>query len=202
MASVLDWLFPPIRRRVLALLLGRPEKRWHLRELSREAGFAVGTVRREVNGLAGTGLLLRQKEGNRVYYQANRDSPVFQELSGLLRKTAALADVLRDALVPLGEHIGAAFVYGSFASGTPGLLSDVDLMVIGEATFSEVVSALAPAQMTLSREVNPTVYPPKEFVSRVASGDHFVTSVLAGPKLFLIGSEHDLEQLAGQRLAD
>jgi DNA-binding transcriptional ArsR family regulator len=200
--QVQDWLFPRVRRAVLTLLMMNPDKRWHLREIARRTGGAVGTVRRELKGLADCGIVTESRDGNRTYYQANTQCPIYPELAGLIRKTSGLADVLRAALVELGERIEVAFVYGSQATQKAGPGSDVDLMVIGDVGFAELVSTLAQAQNALGREINPTVYSAAEFRRKTASGHHFVQSVLKTPKIFLIGDAHEFGRLAAERLAD
>ncbi len=192
---MIDWLFPQVRKNVLALLLMAPERRWHLRDVVRRTGGAVGTVRRELKGLAECGILLETRDGNRTYYQANRRCPAFPELSSLIRKTAGLADRLAEALSPLSDRIDVAFVYGSQANGQAGPESDIDVMVIGKAGFAEVVSAMGEAQELIGREVNPTVYSRVEFRSKLASEHHFVTAVMKAPKVFLIGGEDELDRL-------
>ncbi len=198
----IDWLFPEVRKQVLALLLGDPDQRWHLRDVARRTGRALGNVRRELAGLTQAGILTRARDGNRTYYQANRSCPFLPELSGLLRKTAGLADVLREALAPLADKIQVAFVHGSHASGTAAAASDVDVLIVGDVAFGNVVSALAPAQDRLGREVNPSVYPPGEFERKTGEGNHFLDTVLGREKIFLVGDEHVLEGLAPRRLAD
>lgn len=89
------------------------------------------SLHRELRTLADAGLLVRQEVSRQVHYRANGASPVFAELADLLRKTSGLADVLRDALEPLGGKIAMAFVYSSMAAGTERATSDVDVMVIG-----------------------------------------------------------------------
>ena len=191
----IDWLFPPARKKILSLLMGHPGARWHLRNIARQTGLALGTVRRELTGLGQAEIILVAKDGNRVYYQANRGSPLFPELSGLIQKTVGLADVLREALEPLAKKIDLAFVYGSQASGEMRASSDVDVLVVGEISFAEVAGALSKIQDRVSREVNPTVYPQKEFAEKLRTGHHFLKTVLASSKLFLIGDEHELEKL-------
>jgi uncharacterized protein len=199
--QIQDWLFPRVRRAVLTLLLMDANKRWHLREVVRRTACAIGTVRRELKGLVACGIALETRDGNRTYYQANSQCPAYGELSGLVRKTCGLADVLRMAMAELGERVKVAFVYGSQARQQADSASDVDLMVIGDVGFAEVVSALAGAQDALSREINPTVYAVEEFRSKVSSGHHFVRSVLKDRKIFLIGDADELGRLARQRLA-
>ncbi|HUT60182.1 MAG TPA: hypothetical protein VNA25_20235 [Phycisphaerae bacterium] len=202
MKTAIDWLFPPVRKRVLALLLGRPDARWHLRDVGRQTSLALGTVRRELAGLVQAEVITATKDGNRIYYQANRASPLFPELAGLLRKTAGLADVLREALSPLAGRITVAFLHGSQVGDRAAAASDVDVMVVGEVTFGEVVSAFSPHQDRLGREINPTVYPKGEFRRKIAAGHHFLLTVLESPKVFLLGDEHDLAEVAGRRSAE
>ena len=181
---------------MLTLLLMNPARRWHLREVVRRTGCAIGTVRRELAGLVTCGVLTAARDGNRIYYQASQECPIYAELMSIIRKTSGLADVLRPALEGLGEGVEIAFIYGSQARHEAGTGSDVDLMVIGEADFGEVVAALGKVQDALGREVNPTVYPPPEFREKVSSGHPFLKTVLEEPKIFLIGSDHELGRLA------
>lgn len=195
-------LFGVYRRAVLARLLLRPEESLHLRELARDIGKPPGTLLRELNLLAEAGVLLRSRLGNQVRFQANTACPIYEELRGILKKTFGLADVLRTALAPLTARIDFAFVFGSLASGGERPGSDVDLMIIGSLSFAEAVRALAPAQAALRREVNPVIYPALEWSRRIAAGEPFLTRVLAEPKLFIIGAEHDLAKPAAHRKAE
>ncbi|MGC8723792.1 MAG: nucleotidyltransferase domain-containing protein [Acidobacteriota bacterium] len=194
-------LFGKTRRAVLALTFGRPEEAFYVRQVARYAATGNGVVQRELEQLAAVGILTRRPSGRQVYYQANPDCPIFQELRTLVVKTAGVADVLRDALLVLADHIQTAFLYGSFAAERQGPRSDVDVMVIGDVTLSRVVEALAPAQERLGREINPTVYPPAEFSAKAASGHAFLAAVIRGPKVFLIGDADELERLVEKRMA-
>jgi predicted nucleotidyltransferase len=117
-----------------------------------------------------------------------------RELAGLLRKTTGAAQVLTDALAPLAPSL--ALIFGSVASGTETANSDVDLLVIGDLGFADVVRATHPAQAELDREINPVVYSAAEFQRRVLELDPFVTKILANARLFLTGTDHDLSQFA------
>jgi predicted nucleotidyltransferase len=119
----------------------------------------------------------------------------------LALKTTGIADVLRDALAPFVKRIRVAFIYGSLTRGEECAASDVDLLVVGNVKFAEVVSALSPVQETLGREINPTVYPSSEFKSKLAGGHHFLKTVVHGNKVFLIGDKSELERLAGKSVA-
>ncbi len=193
-------LFGQTRRAILALLYGHPDQSYYLRQLVRSAGLGLGAAQREVKRLSDAGIIRRTVSGHQVFYQANPDCPIFGELKGLMVKTTGVADVLRAALAPLAAQIRLAFVYGSVAKLAQRNGSDVDVMVVGEPTFGEVVSALGSAQETLAREINPTVYSPAEFRSKLKAGHHFLTAVIGGEKVFLIGDEDELRRLGVKRL--
>ena len=194
MPSLAHQLFGRTRSAVLSALLLHPEASLHVRELARLTGASAGSLHRELRLLSEMGLLLRRDVGRQVHYQANVAHPVYAELSQLLRKTAGLVDVLREVLEPLGTKVQAAFVYGSVAAGTERPASDVDVMVVGTATFADLARVLAPAQATLRREVNPTVMTRREFATKLADGDPFLRSVMKGDKLWLKGDQIDLAE--------
>jgi len=199
--SPIDWLFPRVRKRVLSLLLMNPQKRWHLRDVARKTGCSLGAVGRELARLSETQIIQSIRDGNRRYYQANRNCPLFPDLSGLIRKTAGLVDILAQALQPLAGRVVVAFVYGSHASGAAEATSDVDLMVLGDVDFADVASAVMPLEEQLGREINPTVFPPGEFCRKLQAGNHFLQTVVNGEKVFLIGSDHDVRGLVRPRVA-
>ncbi|MGH9372515.1 MAG: nucleotidyltransferase domain-containing protein [Vicinamibacterales bacterium] len=195
-------LFGSTRRRVLGWLLGHADESYYLREIVRRTGTSVGAVQRELEKLTAAGLLTRTVDGRQVYFQANRDAPIFPELRELFAKTAGLTDVLREALLPLAGRVRVAFVFGSAARGELRAKSDIDLLVIGDASFQDVVEALGPAQARLGRDINPTVYPADEFVAKLGAQHHFLTTVLSEPRMFVVGGDHELAGLGAKWLAD
>ncbi len=187
-AALSDLLFPnQYRRKVLGLLLMRPEQQIHLRELARVIGAAPGTLKKELDALCGVGLLRAERVGNQVRFCANTAHPVFPELQALIRKTIGLVDALRLSLAPLAGRIDAAFVFGSMASGTESAGSDIDLMVVGDAGFAEIVDATYAAQATLGREINPKVMSASEWQAKKAERNAFRQDVLNKPRIMLIG---------------
>jgi DNA-binding transcriptional ArsR family regulator len=196
--SLASVLLPEYRRRVLGLLLLRPDEALHGREIARRTGLAAGTVTRELTKLADVGLLNREKRGNQQVYSANTAGPVFSELASILRKTSGLADVLAQALQPASKQVQIAFVFGSMAQGVETAGSDVDLMLIGDLSFADAVELLHPTQAELGREVNPSVFNAAEFKAK-ASRQAFLRDVLAKPKIFVIGGDDELAKLIGHQ---
>ena len=194
-------LFGRTRAAVLAVLYGHVDQSFYLRQLVRAVGAGHGALQRELQHLTDMGLILRKTQGNQVLYRANSQSPIFSEIKGLITKTVGIHDVIRSSLASFAPEIQIAFVYGSIARQQERANSDVDLMVVGNTPFGEVVSALGPAQRTLGREINPNVFAADEFRTKLASGNHFLRSVMKEKKLFVLGTENELAKLASKQLA-
>lgn len=189
-------LFGRTRGAVLGVLYGHADESFYLRQLARRTGISFGPVQRELRQLVDGGLVKKKTIGNQTFYSANPASPVFTEMRSLVAKTVGVHDVLFEALRPLKRKINLAFVYGSVARSREASLSDVDLMVVGDVDFGDVVEYLGEAQKTLGREINPTVYSVREFASKIRT--NFLKAVLSEKKLFLIGDEHVLRELGQQ----
>ena len=200
-SSLLSLLLGAYRRDALAILLLRPDESFHVREIARLSGIPAGSLHRELRLLQEAGLLLREPLGNQVRYRANREHLVYAELAEIFRKTSGLADVLREALAPVAGKIDLAFVFGSIAQGKERSVSDVDVLVIGKTSFADVVKTLAAIQGRLGREINPVVMSRREARAKLQARDRFLTRIVQEPKVFLIGSEDDLKQLAKDRAA-
>ncbi len=181
---------------MIGWLFSHPDQRYYVRQLTALVDEDSTNVSRELARLEGAGILISTLEGKQKYYQANRQSPLYDELHGMAVKTAGVADVLRSALEPLRNRIQVAFVFGSVAAGDEGKQSDIDVMVVGEATFDEVSASMSGVEKATRRETNPVIFTPSEFRKRLKTSDHFVKTVFEGKKIFLIGDEGELRRLA------
>lgn len=195
MAPLLNVLMTPLKQRVLSAALLQPERSWYLQELAKHLGVSPSSVQHELRLFAAAGLLTRTQHGNRVYYQADRTCPIFAPLSEILTKTSGLLDVVRAALKPAAGQIDLAFVYGSVAAGEERSASDIDLMIVGAVSLSDIVPLIKHAEDELGREINPSVYTSHEFQKKVKGGHHFLTSVLQKELLFVHGTADDLAKL-------
>jgi predicted nucleotidyltransferase len=192
--SLVSALFPKTRRAVLATTLMHPERWWFLADLARQIGVPPSSLQREMESLVEAGILLRRQEGKQVYFKPDPDCPILGELQGIITKTLGLVDVLRQTLAPFKKAIKLAFVYGSIARCEELSESDVDLMIVGNVGLADLSQAIHKAQERLAREVNPTLCSPQEFAEKLKQGHHFLTTVLAGEKLFILGSKDDLAE--------
>lgn len=185
------------QQRILGALFGQPERSFYAAELIRDAGTGSGAAQRELAKLEESGLVVTRRIGNQKHYQANAASPLFADLRNIVLKTVGLADPVRKALKPLSSAIRAAFVYGSVAKASDHSGSDIDLMVISDSlTYGEVFGALERAAKVVGRPLTPTLYTVAEFSKRTREENAFVARVLEQPKVWIIGSEHDLPTAA------
>lgn len=182
-------LFTTTQRRLLSLLFGQPSRSFLASELIKLTGSGSGAVQRELERLVSSGLITVTRLGRQKHHRANPDSPVFQELRGLVRKTVGLAEPIREALEPLLDRIKLALIYGSVAEGVDGADSDIDLLVVGnDVMLEDLFSALSPVEAVLDRQASPTLYTEREFADRIAAGNTFLKRVLAGETLLLVGA--------------
>jgi predicted nucleotidyltransferase len=182
-------LFTPAQSKVLALIFGRPDRAFHISELIRLTGLGSASLQREIKRLALAGLVVEKRIGNVRQLQANPESPVFSEVTSLVQKTLGVASVLRSALEPLSDRIALAVLFGSVAKQQEHANSDTDVLLVSDSLgFTDLMTALLPAQETLLRRINPTVLTGKEFAARRAQPDSFVNRVLAGAHEVILGT--------------
>jgi predicted nucleotidyltransferase len=180
--SLANALFAPAQSKIIEWIFGMPARAFHVNELMRLTGLGSASVQREIGRLFDASLVTDERIGNVRRVQANPSSPVFAELTSLVQKTLGVVPAIAEALLPFGDRIEFAAVYGSVAKRSEHAGSDVDVMIVSDAlSFAEVMAALAAAQVRLSRVINPTIYTSAEFATRRAQPDSFVNRVLAQP---------------------
>ena len=183
-----------IRVEIFRLLFGADNAALHMREIERKSGFAIGTVQRELRKLVKLDLIKKTKDGNRTYYQANKENPIYQDIFNIVQKTVGSIFLLKEALSQSTE-IEFAFIFGSFATGKENSHSDIDLMVIGNLGLRNVVSLLSGISEKTGREINPHVLGTIDLKKRIKIKDHFVTNLINSNKLFIIGEEDEFRKL-------
>jgi len=189
-----ELLSSKIRAEVFRILFGTRDESLHMREIERRSGLTIGTVQQELKKLHRLDLITKNRDGNRLYYEANKDHPLYSEIKNIVLKTVGLVDVLREALQESPE-IRSAFVFGSIARGEEKADSDIDLMVIGNIGLRQISALTSPLVDQIGREINPHVFTVSEYKKRIAQKEHFISQVMSEPKLFVIGNEQDLNFL-------
>lgn len=192
MSQLSNALFTTTQQNVLGLLYTQPERSFYIKEILRLTGMGVATIKRELDRMLAAGILRMTRIGNQHHYQANSECPIFLELSGIIKKTLGIRETISSALSSLSGKIEWAFIYGSVAAGKETTGSDIDLMIVGDIGFSEVVALLNPAQDTLGREINPKIYSKKEWTLMRTRKNPFVEELLVKPRMDVIGDRHGL----------
>jgi predicted nucleotidyltransferase len=177
-----------VRSEIFRLLFDRRNTSIHLREIQRQSGLAIGTIQNEIKKLRDLDLVVSKQDGNRLYYSANSQHPIYNEICTLVEKTVGVGQELKSALQSI-KGIECAFVFGSFAKGSEKSHSDIDLIIIGSLGLRHLSSKLKSLTFKFGREINPHVYSKKTWLEKLKRKDHFATSVLAEKKVFLIGDE-------------
>ena len=183
-------LFGKTKRALLVLFFSNPDESFYLRQIARITAAGQGSVQRELKKLAEAGIIERFEQGRQVYFRAKRNCPIFDELKGLILKTAGLVEVLRSALLPVTDKIDLAFVYGSQARGKAKAASDIDLLIVGNLDELELHRFISQAEGRLNRPVNYTFLTAQEFQKRKKERGGFLSRILAGEKIFIIGDGH------------
>ncbi len=177
-----------VRAEVFRLLFNGAKPSIHLRDLQRKSGLSIGTIQKEIAHLKDLDLVTSERDGNRLYYTANSDHPLYKEICGLVEKTSGVAERLKELLSSV-KDVDCAFIFGSYAKGNEKSHSDIDLIVIGNVGLRTLSSVLKNLTAQIQREINPHTYSMKTWKERLKKKDHFIKSVLSEEKIFLIGSE-------------
>ncbi len=141
-SRLLSALFNSTTQGVLGATVLQPAKEWYLSDLASHLGVGPSSLQRTLSKLSDVGILQRRRNGNRVYYRVDPACPILAELAGILTKTSGMAEPLRAALTPLAGKIRVAFIHGSVAEGRERSESDIDLILVGEASNADVALAL------------------------------------------------------------
>ncbi|MBK7906139.1 MAG: nucleotidyltransferase domain-containing protein [Gemmatimonadetes bacterium] len=180
-------LFSDVQGRVLALLFGQPARRFQGAELLRLVGSGTGATHRVLHQLVDAELVTVVPVGNQRHYQANAQSPVFEDLCRLVLKTVAVAEPLQKALAPLASRIAEAFVFGSVAAGVERASSDLDLFIVSDdVEYAELFDRLASAERELGRRIEPTLLTTQAFARRLRTTDGFAKRVASGDRIPII----------------
>ena len=173
---------------LLRLFFTHPEEKYYVRQIAREIRRDVSGIKRELDNLERTGLLVSEKVGNLRYYSVNKTAPIYTEVKSIVAKTVGVQAAMCEALAPLGG-LRQAWLY-STNSHPPGEgMGSVFLLIVGGVDLAALNEAITRLEESLGREINYTVFDEGEFQRRRAEADPFVTEVLGGRNVLLIGRD-------------
>ena len=187
MSSIQSLISSKNRIEILKLLVMNPTGAFNINEISRQIGSTPRGVEKELKNLLSGGILKRDIIGNQHQYQLDKNCPILKELKGIIIKTVGVAYLIQKALKPAEKEIDRAFIFGSFASGDSGNESDVDLFMVTRLSGLKVSELIGDLQNEIGRAINVSQFSADEFERRKQNNDHFLSQVLKGPKIDIIG---------------
>lgn len=191
MSSLLDKLFSSTRAELLNLFFNNPDTKFYLREIARNIGKDAAGIKRELDTLVKIGILAKEQRGVQKYYFADKQSPVFEEMKGLIFKTTGVQGSIKATLSRL-KGVQFAFIYGSYAKGAEQEASNINLMVIGQVNITELNDMVMVLEEKLKREIDYLVFDEQEYRKRKETKDPFIREILKGKKILLAGREDGL----------
>ena len=183
--AILPLFRSEMQLRLLALLLLQPERSWTLDGLADALGAPRSSVHRELERAERAGLVRREAASRPHNFIAATDEPMFEALSTLLQRSVGIEEELRAALRKPG--VEAAVIHGSWVSGHRRPDSDVDVLVVGDASLRELRRVVRPIGQSAGRIIDIMVMSVTEFQTRVGEGSGLARSVLTGPTVPLVG---------------
>lgn len=186
-----DLITSKTRVKLLLLFLDNLPEMYHVREIVRRVDEEINAVRRELILLEKKGILQREPRANRVYYYLDKNYPFYYDLIKLHAKTSGLgADIIKNR-VKLGK-VKFAMLSGKFVRKIRENPEDVDLLIVGTIVIPELTLVVKQEEARRGEEINYTVMTEEEFVFRKKRLDPFITSIISGSRVMLIGDEESM----------
>jgi predicted nucleotidyltransferase len=191
--AILPLFRSEMQLRLLALLLLQPERSWTLQELTTDLHAPQSSVHRELSRTEAAGLVVRDATARPHRFAAAPDDPLYEPLAELLNRSVGVEAELSSALDR--PDVVAAVIYGSWPRGTRRPGSDIDVLVVGDASLRDLRRVVRPIGKAAGRTVDVTLLSPEEFSRMRDEGAGYLRSVLGEPTTALVG---DLAGVARQ----
>ncbi|MEW6410469.1 MAG: winged helix-turn-helix domain-containing protein [Nitrospirota bacterium] len=171
---------------VLSFLFEHLGERFYIREIAKSIGKNVSGVKRELDNLEKIGLLISEKKGNLKYFYVNEESSLCPEIKNIILKTIGVQETVKKMLKKQ-KGILKGFIYGGFAKGFMGSTMPIDLMIVGKPDLSELSVAISNLEEKLKRKISFHVLDEEEYNKKINEGEPFLSEILSGKKIVLIG---------------
>ncbi|MFW5887366.1 MAG: nucleotidyltransferase domain-containing protein [Bacteriovoracia bacterium] len=195
---MLEHIITSKARTQIFILLFQEEKEFYLRQMQRETDLTINAIKTEITNLLKLDLIIKRIDGNRTYYKANTNHPIYPEIKSIVEKTEGIQQIIKESLKDLPIKI--AFIFGSIAKGSAKSHSDIDLLIIGQTSLRKLSSKLTPLQEKLGREINPHIYTVADFQKQLKTKNHFVNAIQKTQKKYIIGSDEQFRKICTNRL--
>lgn len=186
-----DLITSKSRVKLLNVFLASPYEMYHVRECVRKTGDEINAVRRELQFLEKNGILTREQRANRIYYSLDKNYPFYFDLLNIGAKTIGLGSEVLKNRAKLGK-IKYAMFSGGFVRRIKKNPEDVDFIMVGTVVLPELSLLVRNEEARLNMEINYTAMSEEEFKFRKKRSDPFITGILSGSRVMLIGDEESM----------
>lgn len=176
---------------ILELFFNDPEKTYYLRELGRILDKEPGVFQKDINKLVESGILISEYRANSRFFKLNKYHTLYKELKSIFFKTMGGEGKLKELFKDI-KNIKIAFIFGSYAKKKEDSFSDIDLMIIGNPDEDLLLPKISKLESKLDREINYHIFSPGDWKKSLKEKNSFIESILAAPKIFLIGTKNEL----------
>lgn len=192
MADIGDIITSKVRIKILELFFSDISEMYHVRGVVRAIKEEINAVRRELEKLEKAGILKKEARGNRIYYWVRADYPFYGDLLSLVSKTTGLGSELIANRSKVGK-LNFVMFSGKFARKKVRKRDDdVDILVVGEVILPELATLIRKEESKRGKEINYTVMTRDEYDFRKKRRDPFLSGILSGGRVMIIGDEEDL----------
>ena len=179
---------------LLGLFFTNPERSFYIQEIGRILDKKPGTFQRTLNNLISEGILISEYKGNLRFITVNKNYPIYNELKNIIFKTVGIQGSIKQILREIGD-IRIAFIYGSYAKSRENILSDVDLLIVGDPNEENLIKKLDSLEERLKRQINYKLYNFRDFKKEIKEKEPFILGILKDKKVMLMGDKSDLQEV-------
>ncbi len=171
------------RVKLFRLFFTQPDEEFFVREISREVGEQINSVRRELTSLESIGLLISEQKDKKKFYHVDTSFPLYAELRSLILKSRlTLEKEFIKSISTLGPTQYLALT-GYFVNDESG---QVDLFIVGSITKAKMTILLDQFQKSFGRQLRFTVMTKQEYAYRKDVTDKFLYEIINAKKIVLI----------------
>ena len=127
----------------------------YLRGLETEFGESSNAIRVELNRMEKANMLLSFNKGNKKYFQANHDYPLFDEIHNILRKHIGIDKIIEQIVARLGD-VQEVYLAGDFAKGVNSGV--IDLILVGDIEKPYLIQLISKTEGMISRKIRYLIY--------------------------------------------
>lgn len=182
------------RVKILNTLFYNPNEIYYVRQIVRMVDEEINSVRRELDNLKKSGIVSSEQRGNRLYYWADKQSPLFTDLLLIANQSSGLGLKLQNKNETLGS-IKLVFYSYRFMSGEKKNPDDIDLIIVGDVSIHEIENYVKQEETIRGHEINYMVMGKGEFKLRRQKRDQFIIDFFLNSPLAIIGSCQEISNL-------